>query len=116
MFGKRIRRIALIGPVGSGRISVHTAGYPLDVERMLPDPDVVVLVEDTNNTAMLFRYTAYGEMCGDTPHESVDEAEQSAISEYGQALFPWVDVPADVRDVHMFAIKYAEEHLNERDR
>ncbi|HMC55700.1 MAG TPA: hypothetical protein VKH19_11040 [Gemmatimonadaceae bacterium] len=114
MFGRRIRRVALIGPVGDRRISVHTGGYPLAPDRLLPDPDVVVLVQDRDDTAMLFRYTAYGELCGDTPHESVDEAQRQAETEYGEALFPWIDVPPDVRDVHTFAIKYAEEHLNQR--
>ena len=106
--------MALIGPLGDRRISVHTSGYPLEADRLLPDPDVVVLVSDTDG-AMLFRYSAHGELCGDTPHSSVDEAERQALLEYGDALLPWIDVPSDIRDVHAFAVQYALDELNERE-
>lgn len=115
MFEKRIRRIALLGPIGDRRVSVHTGGYPLAPDRMLPDPDVVVLVSDPKGGAMLFRYSAHGELCGDTPHASAGEAQADAEREYGDALEPWIDVPADVTDVHAFAVQYAYERLNQRD-
>jgi hypothetical protein len=113
MFEKRVRRMALVGPMDR-RISVHTAGYPLEPDRMLPDADVVVVIGSTKE-AMLFRYSAHGELCGDTPHNSVKEAEEQAASEYGEALFPWIDVPGDVADAHAFAIKYAADQLNQRE-
>ncbi len=116
MFEKRIRRLALIGPIGDRRVSVHTDHYPLAADRMLPDPDVIVVVGDPKEGAMLFRYTAHGELCGDTPHSTVAEAERQAVIEYGEALFPWLDVPADIADVHAFAIQYAADELNERDK
>jgi hypothetical protein len=115
MFAKRIRRMALIGPVGDRRVSVHTGGFPLAPDRMLPDADVVVLVGDGKEGTMLFRYSAHGELCGDTPHSSVAEAERQAATEYGDALFPWIDVPADVNDAHAFAIQYAADQLNQRE-
>ncbi|HJQ19224.1 MAG TPA: hypothetical protein VJ867_02675 [Gemmatimonadaceae bacterium] len=114
MFAKRARRLALVGPLGDQRISVHTAGYPLEADRLLPDPDVLVVVEDKDG-AMLFRYTAHGEMCGDTPHESLEQAERQAVMEYGSALMQWQDVPDDVKDVHAYAIEYASRELNSRD-
>jgi hypothetical protein len=114
MFEKRIRRMALVGPLGNRRVSVHTGGYPLAPDRMLPDPDVIVLVADPKEGAMLFRYSAHGELCGDTPHSSVTEAEHQAATEYGEALMPWVDVPADISDAHGFAIQYASDRLNQR--
>jgi hypothetical protein len=115
MFDKRVRRVALIGPIGDRRVSVHTGGFPLAPDRMLPDADVIVLVGKMNEDAMLFRYTAHGELCGDTPHSSVPEAERQAILEYGDALFPWMEVPGDVTDVHAFAIQYAADQLNQRE-
>jgi len=115
MFEKRTRRLALVGPMGNRRISVHTAGYPLSPDRMLPDPDVVLLIGKEKEGAMLFRYSAHGELCGDTPHSSVGEAERQAAMEYGDALYGWVDVPDDVDDAHAYAIHYASERLNERD-
>jgi hypothetical protein len=114
MFEKRTRRVALIGPIGDRRVSVHTGGFPLAPDRMLPDADVVVLVGDAKE-AMLFRYSAQGELCGDTPHTSIAEAERQAIVEYGDALFPWIEVPADVSDAHAFAIQYAADQLNQRE-
>jgi len=115
MFEKRIRRMALIGPIGDRRLSVHTDNWPLAPDRMLPDPDVIVVVGNAKEGAMLFRYSAHGELCGDTPHSSVAEAEQQAAIEYGEALLPWIDVPADISDVHAFAIQYAADELNQRD-
>ena len=106
--------MALVGPLGDRRVSVHSGGYPLAPDRMLPDADVVVLVGDTKAGAMLFRYSAHGELCGDTPHSSVTEADHQARIEYGAALFPWIDVPEDVNDVHAFAIQYASDQLNQR--
>jgi hypothetical protein len=115
MFEKRIRRMALIGPVGDRRISVHTGGYPLAPDRMLPDADVIVLVGDAKEGVMLFRYSAHGELCGDTPHSSVTEAEHQAAIEYGEALFPWLEVPEEITDAHAFAIQYASDQLNQRE-
>ena len=94
---------------------MHTGGYPLAPDRMLPDADVVVLVGDTKEGAMLFRYSAHGELCGDTPHSSVTEAEHQAAIEYGDALFSWIEVPEDVTDAHAFAIQYASDQLNQRE-
>lgn len=93
----------------------HTAGYPMDPDRMLPPPDVVLLVSEPRGGTMLFRYTAHGEMCGDTPHSSAADAEEHAAREYGEALLGWIDLPADVSNAHAFAIQYAAEQLNERD-
>jgi len=113
MFEKRTRRLALVGPINR-RVTVHTGGFPLAPDRMLPDADVVVLVGNAKEGAMLFRYSAHGELCGDTPHASIAEAEHQAGLEYGEALFPWIDVPDDVTDVHAFAINYAADQLNQR--
>ena len=107
--------MALVGAIGDRRVSVHTGGYPLAPDRMLPDADVVVLVGDAKEGAMLFRYSAHGELCGDTPHSSVTEAEHQAAIEYGDSLFPWIDVPQDVTDAHALAIQYASDQLNQRE-
>jgi hypothetical protein len=114
MFNKNVRRLALIGPVGDRRVTIHTGGYPLAPDRMLPDPDVVLLV-GKEREAMLFRYSAHGELCGDTPHSSVADAEHQAAREYGEALFPWEDVPAEITDAHAYAIAYASDRLNQRE-
>ena len=57
----------------------------------------------------------YGELAGDTPHDTGAEAEAQAELEYGDALLlPWMDVPEDVADAHHFAVRYAADRLNER--
>jgi hypothetical protein len=109
-----IRKLALLGPLGGERRVIHTAGYPLDPKDMLPIPDVVLIIEEPDGDSMLFRYTAHGELAGDTPHDSVGEAAMQAESEYGDALLGWMDVPDDVDDAHLFAVRYAADRLNER--
>jgi hypothetical protein len=108
------RRVALVGPIDGERRTVHTAGYPLDPDDMLPPPDVLLLIEGRDG-CMLFRYTAHGEFGGDTPHDSALQAEAQAQMEYGDALLAWIDVPADVADAHAFAVRYAFEEMNERE-
>ena len=109
------RRVALVGPVYAARAAVHTAGYPLDPKDMLPTPDVLLLIDGGHGECMLFRYTVYGELAGDTPHDTAAEAEAQAELEYGEALLlPWMDVPDDVADAHHFAVRYAADRLNER--
>lgn len=109
----RTRLVALVGPVTGDRHAVHTTDHPLDPDQMLPVADVVLLVED-EASAMLFRYTAHGEFGGDTLHSTVDEAKDQAADEYEDALMDWEEVPADIGDAHLFAIRYAHDRLNDR--
>ena len=110
----RMRFVALVGAMTGERRAAHTAGYPLDPEKMLPLADVVLLISDNDPGAMLFRYTAHGEFGGDTWHPSVDAAQDQAAEEYGEALDRWVAVPDAIADPHVFAVQYAAERLNGR--
>jgi hypothetical protein len=110
----RSRWVALVGPLAHERRAAHTAGFPLDPEKMLPVADVVLVVSDDAAGAMLFRYTTHGEFGGDTWHATVAEAQEQAAYEYGDALIPWIDVPSDVADAHAFAVEYAFERLDKR--
>lgn len=109
------RLVALVDVLEGERRAAQTAGYPLDPDKMLPVADVVLLVSDDGRGAMLFRYTAHGELAGDTLHASIAEARDGASDEYGDALGSWVEVPDDVDDPHRFAINYAAEQFNDRD-
>lgn len=109
------RRIVLVGPLEGDRHAVHTSGYPMNPDDMLPSPDVLLLIDEGRGGCMIFRYTAHGELAGDTPHESAAEAEAQAEQEYGEALLlPWMEVPSDVGDAHVFAVRFAADQLNER--
>ncbi|MBV9879174.1 MAG: hypothetical protein JO180_01705 [Gemmatirosa sp.] len=110
----RVRALALVGAMTQARRATHTAGYPLDPARMLPEADVVVLVADADPGAMLFRYTVHGESSGDTWHPSADAARAEARDEYGEALGQWEDVPDEAPDAHVYAVKYAADRLNSR--
>lgn len=111
----RTRSLALVGPLETHRRITQTAGFPIDPSKILPPPDVILLVaDDADPGAMLFRYTVHGEFGGDTWHESVDDAREHAIYDYSDALGDWVDVPVEVEDAHAYAIQYAAERLNSR--
>ena len=113
------RAFALVGAPDGERRVTHTAGYPLDPAELLPEADVVLLVEDAGPGdgpgAMLFRYSAYGEVGGDTWHPTADDARAQAAAEYGAALQPWEEVPLEVVDAHAFAVRCAAERLNDRE-
>jgi hypothetical protein len=110
------RYVALVGAIAGERRVAQTAGFPLDPAKMLPLPDVVLVVADRGpgGGAMLFRYTAHGELAGDTWHVSLAEARAQAAYEYGDALVPWIEVPEEIGDAHAFAVRYAFEQLNSR--
>jgi hypothetical protein len=110
----RTRLVSLVGPLTGARRAVHTTNHPLDPDQMLPVADVVLLVSQEDASAMLFRYTAHGEFGGDTLHGTVREAQLQATDEYEDALIGWEEVPDDVSDAHLFAIRYANERLNGR--
>jgi hypothetical protein len=110
----KTRLVALIGPISGQRYAVHTANYPMNPDKMLPVADVVLLVAEDDQSAMLFRYTAHGEFGGDTLHTTVAEAKEEAAEEYAEALLAWEDVPDDIDDAHLFAVRYAHDRLNDR--
>ena len=110
----KTRLVALVGPLTGERRVVQTANYPMDPDKMLPVADVVLLVSDENQGAMVFRYTAHGDLAGDTWHASVGSAQEAAMYEYGDALVAWLEVPDDVADAHDYAVRYAFERLNRR--
>ncbi len=110
----RTRLLALIGANETKRYAVPTGVDPLDAAKMLPLADVILLVASGDPDAMLFRYTAHGELGGDSWHLTVADAKEQASEEYGDVLLPWEEVPDEVTDAHEYAIQYASERLNNR--
>jgi hypothetical protein len=111
----KTRLVALVGPLTQERHAVHTANHPMEPEKMLPVADVVLVVSEDDSSAMVFRYTAHGEFGGDTFHTSLDDAKEETEAEYDDALLPWEEVPEDVADAHVFAVRYALSRLNGRE-
>ena len=110
----RTRALALVGPLEGQRRITQTSGFPIDLSKIPPAPDVILLIADHTPGAMLFRYTVHGEFGGDTWHPSVDDAREHAIYDYSDSLGDWVDVPDTVEDPHTYAVQYAAERLNSR--
>jgi hypothetical protein len=106
--------MALIG-VDEGRAYTAPAHVDaLDTSRRLPAADVLLLVAGTEPDAMVFRYSAFGELAGDSWHLSVADAQEHVADEYGDALLPWEAVPDEVTDAHAYAIAFASDRLNDR--
>ena len=110
----RTQCLALIGPIAGERRVTQTSGFPIEASKMLPAPDVILLIADGDPGAMLFRYTVDGEFGGDTWHDSLDSAREQVEYEYEDALGEWVHVPEDVENAHGYAVQYAAERLNSR--
>ena len=110
-----MRCLALVGPLTGERRVTQTQGFPIDADKMLPTPDVILLIAGSDPGAMLFRYTVAGEFGGDTWHPTLENAREQVDYEYEDSVGEWVHVPPDVDDAHAYAIRYAAERLNSRD-
>ena len=49
----------------------------------MPVPDRVEIVPEANGSFFLYRYTRSGDFCGDTMHETLQDAFSQAEYEYG---------------------------------
>ena len=110
----RTRLLALISANEGQAYAAPTGVDALDVAKRLPGADVLLLVACGDPDAMVFRYTAFGELAGDSWHPSVAEAKERAGEEYGAALLPWEPLPDEVTDAHAYAINFASDRLNDR--
>jgi hypothetical protein len=110
----RTRLLALIGANEGHGLAAPVGADALDVAKRLPAADVLLLVTGGDPDAMVFRYTAFGELAGDSWHPSVADAKEQAGEEYGAALMPWEPVPDEVVDAHAYAITFASDRLNDR--
>jgi hypothetical protein len=88
----------------------HALGFPPELARgddesqELPRPDVLVIEEESEANVFLYRLTRNGEPCGDTWHQSVDDARHQAVYEYGDAIGEWQSIPPEVSDPQEFAV------------
>ena len=110
----RTRLLALISANEAHAFAAPTEADALAAAKRLPPADVVLLVASGDPDAMVFRYTAFGELAGDSWHPTVADAKAQAGAEYGDALLPWEAVPDAVGDAHAYAITFASDRLNDR--
>lgn len=105
----RVREIALLSASSSPFVSRQRLWAGPDVQPTpMPRPDVLLLEEDENGHAFLYRYTAAGDFAGDTWHETAADARDAAAEEYGEEVVgPWTAVPESVTDLHQWAIVQA---------
>ena len=106
----RIALIALVGAIVDRKQTIHSRGVG-SAKQFMAFPDVV-LAEGGAASVMLYRYRSEGEFCGDTWHASLGDAQGQAEHEYQEALGPWLPVPGDVADPHQYAIAFARENRN----
>ena len=98
----RVRLVAAVGPQSGPLKTRHAIGIPGGPQEDLPFAQLLVL-ERAADGIYLYRYTADGDDCGDTWHESVEDAQAQAEFEYEAALGKWYDVPPGVEDVVVYA-------------
>jgi len=55
---------------------------------------VLVAIEETPEGVFLFRFTADGQIVGDTWHRTIAEAQEQAHFEFPGLLSTWKSVPA----------------------
>jgi hypothetical protein len=75
-----------------------------DLREQLEAP-ALVAIEEKPDGVFLFRFTADGQVVGDTWHMTLEEAQQQAQFEFGDLLSDWRSVPADVEDLVAFGLK-----------
>jgi hypothetical protein len=79
----------------------------VDTRKRMPVARVLV-VENRPDGTFLDRYDESGGEAGDTWHQSIDEAKQQAVAEYGENLGPWTEVPDSEDDPVAFALRLAD--------
>lgn len=67
-------------------------------------PRVAIITIDPEGV-FLDRFSEDGSSGGDTWHESIEDAQAQALSEYNGALLPWAEIPSELDDEA--AINYA---------
>jgi len=79
-----------------------TDGKDLREEMQAP---ALVAIEEKPDGVFLFRFTADGQVVGDTWHMTVEEAQQQARFEFPNLLSEWKSVPDDVDDLIAFGLR-----------
>jgi hypothetical protein len=101
--GENYRMIAPVGPIVGRQQEIHTWVLAGRGREFMPFPQSV-LVEWDERGCMVFRYKGDGTFCGDTWHQSLEEAQSQCSYEYGESIGACSSIPISVAVAHRFAI------------
>src|SRR5688572_2036314 len=76
-----------------------------DDSRQLMPPALFLLIDENTDGVLLVRHSESGAFCGDTWHESIEDAKHQADYEFGTAVGEWIPVPEEESDCFAFARK-----------
>jgi hypothetical protein len=65
----------------------------------------ILSIEVEDDGVFLYRFAADGAFAGDTWHQTMEEAQEQAKFEFGNAISNWIAIPPDEKDVVAFALK-----------
>lgn len=74
-----------------------------DLREQMPSA-AIVLIETKPDGTFMVRFAADGQVVGDTWHQTIEEAQEQAMFEFGNSLSDWIAVPADVENVFAFGL------------
>ena len=88
----------------------HYLGMPpldrgADDNRTQMPPARFLLIEQNTDGTFLIRHSQTGEFCGDTWHESIEDAKNQAEYEFGSAVQRWIAIPDGEADWLDFAAR-----------
>ncbi len=103
-----VRLIAKITAVPLKPTVRHYTGFPSalssnDQQRDMPRA-AVLIIETEEDGVSLYRVCSDGAFAGDTWHQTVEEAKEQTIFEYGAGISEWFLLPDDA-DPIAFALK-----------
>lgn len=74
--------------------------------RELLETPALIAIEEKTDGVFLLRFTADGQVVGDTWHMTVEEAKEQARFEFGALVSDWTSVPAHVEDLLSFGLNH----------
>ena len=96
----------------------HRVGLPTELAGTIREgdrlafPEILVIEKKSEGNVFLFRLTRDGSPCGDTWHQSIEDARHQAEYEYGDVAGSWQPIPQTIVDPQDYALARAEQILD----
>lgn len=104
----KLRCVAWVGRVSHTPRTRHTLHRGGGAAELMAAAQLVLIEAEFDGSAQIYRYALDGELAGDTWHQTLGEAEEQLMFEYGNALGPWTKVPQQVADAHAFVVEWGQ--------